>query len=261
MKLSDIRDFGDFRASSRIHLGERPRIGLTMFSGREGGKFYTKVQYNYVQSITDAGGIPVLIPSLPNLEVSAQFAAGIHGLILSGGEDISPLTYGAEPRVELGVTDLNRDRWELALLAACEERKIPIFGICRGFQIMNVHRGGTLYQDLPGETGTALGHAPFDNPMESLHHSITIEPDSALGRITESSELLVNSFHHQAVKTLGRGLKVSARSPDKIIEAAEDPNLPYFMGVQFHAEALPPIHPDYLRLFSALIAAAEESAG
>ena len=165
MKLSDIRDFDDFRVSSRIHLGKRPRIGLTMFSGRESGKFYTQVQYNYVQSIVDAGGIPILIPSLPDLEVSAQFAAGIHGLILSGS---------------------------------------------------------TLYQDLPGETGTALGHTPFDNPMESLHHSITIEPDSALGCITESSELLVNSFHHQAVKTLGRGLKVSARSPDKVIEAAEE---------------------------------------
>ena len=241
--------------------GRRPRIGMTMFSGREGHKFYTKVQYNYVRSIHDAGGVPILIPTLGDLDRSAEFAATIDALMLTGGEDMSPLTFGVEPRVELGQTDLERDRWELALLAACEERDLPVLGVCRGLQVINVHRGGTLYQDIHAETGSTLGHGPFQNPMESLHHTITIESSSRLGEIFGRSELVVNSFHHQALREIGRDLVVTARAADEVVEGAEDPGRPFYLGVQFHAEALPPIDPYYLRLFRALVEAAATFAG
>ena len=255
MNLSEIRGEGSTRTKGTT---ARPRIGITMFSGREGHKFYTKLQYNYVQSIYNAGGVPLLIPTLSNLDQSLAFAATIDGLMLTGGEDLNPLTYGAEPRVELGVTDLDRDRWELSLLRACEERDLPILGVCRGLQAMNVHRGGTLFQDISAETESSLGHAPYQNPMESLHHTIDLESGSRLQEIFGRSHLVVNSFHHQAVRDLGRDLVMSAVAADGIIEGAEDPARHFFLGVQFHAEALPPIDSYYLRLFSALVAAAKD---
>lgn len=233
-----------------------PRIGISLFSGREGHKVYTKVQYNYVQSITDAGGLPILIPTVSDSALAQHYADSLDALVLTGGEDLTPLTYFAEPRKELGLTNLPRDRWELALLAACEERDIPILGICRGLQVMNVARGGTLYQDINAETDSVMGHAPFQNPMESLHHSITIEPNSLMASIFEVDSLVVNSFHHQSVREPGTGLTITARAADGIIEAMEDRTRGFYLGVQFHAEALPPIDRNYLRIFTAVVDAA-----
>ncbi len=233
----------------------RPRVGITMFSGREGHKVYTKLQYNYVQSIIDAGGLPVLIPTSQGDQLVYPYVNSIDGLMLTGGEDVNPLVYGGEPRPELGDTDLERDRFELALVSAAESRGIPIFGICRGLQIMNVYRGGSLYQDLVAETGTTIGHAPFHLPMESRHHSIQITEGTRLHTIFRQPELVVNSFHHQAVKDVGKGLLVTARAPDGIVEGMEDPDLDFFLGVQFHAEAMPPLDPYYLTVFTAFVEA------
>lgn len=237
-------------------MSSKPRIGISLFSGREGHKVYTKVQYNYVQSVLDAGGTPILIPTVNDTERAADFVETIDALMLTGGEDIAPLVYNAEPRPELGGVDLNRDRWEIALLNASEERSIPVLGICRGIQVMNVARGGTLIQDIQAETDSMIGHAPTHLPMESLHHTIEIEPSSRLASIFETQSLVVNSFHHQAIKTLGDNLRVTARSSDQIIEAVEDDRLPFYLAVQFHAEALPPIDREYLRIFAAFVAAA-----
>ncbi|MDA3947845.1 MAG: gamma-glutamyl-gamma-aminobutyrate hydrolase family protein [Spirochaeta sp.] len=234
----------------------RPRIGITLFSGREGPKFYTKVQYNYVQSALDAGGTPVLIPTVTDTARAADFVDTIDALMLTGGEDISPLVYGAQPRPELGMTNLTRDRWEIALLRVAEAKRIPILGICRGIQVMAVSRDGDLYQDIQAETESLIGHMPFQNPMESLHHTITIDADSLLSKIFKEEQLIVNSFHHQALKTPGTGLTVTSRAPDGIIEAVEDTTYPFYLGVQFHAEALPPVDTAYLAIFTALIEAA-----
>ena len=234
----------------------RPRIGITLFSGREGHKTYTKVQYNYVQSTLDAGGTPILIPTVADTARAADFVDTIDALMLTGGEDISPLVYGAQPRPELGTTSLTRDRWEIAVLRAAEARRIPILGICRGIQVMGVSRDGDLYQDIQAETDSIIGHLPIQNPMESLHHTISIDADTLLSSIFKEEQLIVNSFHHQALKTPGTGLTVTSRAPDGIIEAVEDPTYPFYLGVQFHAEALPPVDPAYLAIFRALIDAA-----
>ena len=231
----------------------RPRIGVTMFSGREGHKFYTKLQFNYVQSIIDSGGLPVLIPTASNIGLAHEYISAIDGLVLTGGEDVNPLVYGGQPRPELGDTDLKRDRFELALVAAAESVDLPVFGICRGLQIMNVFRNGTLYQDLVSEIGTTIGHAPFHLPMESWHHSIEISDGSRLHEIFGRTEVVVNSFHHQAVSEVGNGLTVTARAPDGVIEGMEDPDRAFFLGVQFHAEAMPPLDTYYLKPFSALM--------
>lgn len=239
-----------------------PVVGITMFSGRESHKLYTKVQYNYVTSVVDAGGIPWLIPTVAPA-LAADIASRLDALILTGGEDVSPLMFHEEPRPELGLTNIPRDRWELALLAAAEERDVPVLGICRGVQVMNVHRGGTLYQDIAGQVANAIGHAPFQNPMESLHHSISTEPGSRMEELfppDADGRILVNSFHHQGLRDLGEGLTVTSRAPDGIIEGVEDPSRAFYIGVQFHAEALPPIDSGYLRLFHAVVAAAREFA-
>ena len=240
-----------------------PVVGVTMFSARESHKYYTKVQYNYVSSVVDAGGIPWLIPTVAETALAVEVVARLDALILTGGEDVSPLMFREEPRPQLGLTNLPRDRWELALLAAAEARDVPILGICRGIQVMNVHRGGTLYQDIASETSNPIGHAPFQNPMESLHHSISAEPGSRMEQLfppDADGRILVNSFHHQGLRDLGDGLVVTSRAPDGIIEGVEDPSRPFCMGVQFHAEALPPIDSGYLRLFHAVVGAAQEFA-
>ena len=233
-----------------------PVVGITMFSARESHKFYTKVQYNYVQSVVDAGGVPYLIPTLVDTTPAPKIAEQLDALVLTGGEDMAPLTFGEEPRKELGMTNLYRDNWELDLLAACENRNIPILGICRGIQVINVHRKGTLYQDINAQTESVMGHAPYQNPMESLHHTVSVKKETLLHRIFETEELVVNSFHHQAIKELGGELTVTSTAPDGIIEGVEDPARHFFLGVQFHAEALPPIDPFYLRIFTALVDAA-----
>jgi len=236
-----------------------PRIGISMFSGREQLRVYTKVQTNYPSSVHAAGGLPLLLPTPggPNeTERAEEAVATLDGLVLTGGEDMNPLVYRDEPLAELGTTDIARDRWELALVSAAEKKGIPVLGICRGIQVVNVARGGTLYQDIHAQTESRQSHFPRTMPMESLHHTVSVEPGSLMARIFETERLTVNSFHHQAVKDMGRDLIVTSRAVDGIIEAVEDPSLPFFLAVQFHAEALPPLDAYYLRIFEALVEAA-----
>lgn len=237
----------------------RPSIGISMFSAREQLRVYTKLQTNYPNSVFRAGGAPVLLPTLPDTAVAREMVEKLDALVLTGGEDMNPLVYGEDPHKDLATTDMVRDRWELALLEAAEARRIPVLGICRGIQVVNVARGGSLYQDINAQSESELGHFARTMPMESLHHTITVQPDTLLRRIFDVETLTVNSFHHQAVRDLGGSLEVSARAADGIVEAVEDPSFPFYLAVQFHAEALPAIDPYYLRIFEALVRAAETS--
>lgn len=234
----------------------KPAIGISMFSGREHLRVYAKVQTNYPNSVSAAGGSPMLLPTLPDPGAAAEMVERLDGLVLTGGEDVNPLVYEADPHRDLGTTDIARDRFEIALLEAAEKRGIPVLGICRGIQVVNVARGGTLYQDIHAESDSKMSHFPKSMPMESLHHRISVEPGSLLRRIFDTDLLTVNSFHHQAVREVGRDLQVTARARDGIIEALEDPSRPFYLAVQFHAEALPSVDPYYLRIFEAFVEAA-----
>lgn len=232
-----------------------------MQSAREGLRRYLKAQRNYAESVEAAGGIPLYIPQSAEPGRAAEYLEGMNALLLTGGQDISPLTYGEEPHQKLGAVDLQRDRWEIALYRAARELRLPILGICRGIQLMAVAEGGSLYQDIPAQTAGSTGHYPADMPMESLHHSIRIKEGSLLHSICGRDMLEVNSFHHQAVKEPGGPLQITAVSPsDDIIEALEDPSVPFLLGIQYHGEALKAIDPEYLELFHAFIAAAGETA-
>ena len=173
----------------------------------------------------------------------ADALAGIGGLLLTGGGDVDPARYGATPHEKLEEVDPARDEFEIALIAAARSRDLPIFAICRGVQVLNVAGGGTLVQDIPSEVTGALNHSLVvpPHPPYELAHEVWVEKDSLLAklmgeRLVGSDTCDVNSRHHQAVKTVASGYRVSATAPDGVIEAIEDPAARFCLGVQWHPE-------------------------
>ena len=205
----------------------------------------------YANSVTAAGGIPVLLPPVPGIE---HVAARLDGLILSGGGDIDPAAFGAQAHPATGGIRPDRDAAEFALVAAALERGLPFLGICRGLQVLNVARGGTLHQHLPGLVGHD-GHAPIPGSYGS--HLVRVEPASKLAGLLGDpgplAEFPVPTHHHQAIDRLGAGLTAAAWTADGVIEAVEltMPEAGFAMAVQWHPEA-----GDDPRLFRALVAAA-----
>lgn len=212
---------------------------------------------NYLKAIESAGGVPVVIPPLAP-EAIEPLLRGLAGLCLSGGPDIHPSAYGHEEHPELGPTWPDLDRAELAVAREADARGTPILAICRGAQTLNVARGGTLIQHLPDHVGTDVEHRQSGiGPQPS--HAVEIEPDSLLARVVGTTRIEVNSFHHQAPDRLGRGLRATATAPDGVVEAIEDPERDFVLGVQWHAEALSE-RPDNAELFRAFVEAARATA-
>ena len=195
---------------------------------------------DYRQSILHTGGEVRLVD--PSMAV-ADALAGIDGLLLTGGGDVEPARYGEAPHEKLEEVDLARDEFEIALIAAARSRDLPIFAICRGVQVLNVAAGGTLVQDIPSQVPGALKHSLVvpPHPPYELAHEVWVEKDSLLAklmgeRLVGSDTCDVNSRHHQAVKTIAPGYRVSATAPDGVIEAIEDPAARFCLGVQWHPE-------------------------
>jgi putative glutamine amidotransferase len=194
---------------------------------------------DYRQAILHVGGDPHIVDASMAPDAALK---GFDGLLLTGGDDVTPSRYG-EPTHEATVeAESGRDDFEIALVTAARRQGLPVFAICRGIQVLNVACGGTLVQDIPTQVTGALPHAlqvPPNQPY-SLAHEIWIEKDSLLSRLMRErlndDTCEVNSRHHQAVKTVASGFKVSATAPDGIIEAIEDPSLPFCLGVQWHPE-------------------------
>lgn len=203
----------------------------------------------YADKIAEAGGVPVLLPPLPGIE---QTLPRLDGLVLSGGGDIDPARYGAARDAATGPASAARDGAELALCIAALASGLPLLGICRGLQVINVALGGTLHQHLPDLTGHD-GHSPGEGRYGS--HEVIVAPGSRLARVLGRTELAVPTHHHQAIDKLGDGLMATARAADGIIEAVEwdaaDTGGPFMLAVQWHPEAGAD-----LSLFSGLIAAA-----
>ena len=195
---------------------------------------------DYRQSILHTGGEVRVIDASMSV---ADALAGIGGLLLTGGGDVDPARYGATPHEKLEEVDPARDEFEIALIAAARSRDLPIFAICRGVQVLNVAAGGTLVQDIPSEVTGALNHSLVvpPHPPYELAHEVWVEKDSLLARLlgerlVGSDTCDVNSRHHQAVKTVAPGYRVSATAPDGVIEAIEDPAAGFCLGVQWHPE-------------------------
>ena len=199
----------------------------------------------YLRAIEAAGGLPVVLPPIGD---AVEFLDRLDGVCLSGGPDLDPTAYGAlERHAELGPTEPGLDAFELSLARETDRRGLPVLGVCRGVQALNVARGGTLHQHLPGHRQA--------KPASVTTHEVRIRAGSRLARVIGSGGLAVNSFHHQAVDVLGSGLRAVAHAPDGIVEAVEGLGPRFVLAVQWHAEALADAR-RHGALFEALVAAA-----
>lgn len=198
----------------------------------------SRVSGDYIQAIVKAGGSPVIVPAVTDGEVLRSVVSHLDGLVLVGGADVNPLWYGEEPRQELGEVDPTRDLYELKLIKLATDQNVPILGICRGLQLLNVAFGGSLYQDIPSQrAGNYIKHNQ-ELPKGYGSHRAVIRKGSCLARILGKDTVAVNSYHHQAIKRLAPAFKAVAYAPDSIIEAIEGyPDHP-IMGVQWHPEGL-----------------------
>lgn len=198
----------------------------------------TSVSYtpqNFVNGVQQAGAAPLILP-VGSEEAARTYVGLIDALILTGGHDVNPMRYNESPHKRLQAIFPQRDTFDLALLDAAIKKGIPVLGVCRGMQIVNVYYGGSLYQDIDSQLGDqVLQHiqkSSFDIPI----HKISVEKESYLHQIT-GKEMMVNSFHHQAIKVVGKGLNVVANSPDGIIEAVEAKDADV-LAIQWHPETM-----------------------
>ena len=232
----------------------RPRIGIpcdTMDEAAGRGVRRMDVPEPYVLRVEEAKGLPILFP-IVDPALAPEYLALVDGLLLIGGDDVDPALYGAPPHARLGHVDRRRDDMEIACARAAAERGMPILGICRGVQLLNVAFGGTLHQHVPDAVKGSVAHG---GAGYGIAHEVEVAPGTRLKEIVGGGTLAVNSHHHQALDTCAARLVVTARSEDGLVEAAEDPRHPFLVGVQWHPERMPTA-PATKRLFAAFVKAA-----
>ena len=204
----------------------------------------------YMRAVELAGGIPVVLPPL-GPDLIAPLVDRLSGICLSGGPDLDPHGYGEGPDPHLGPTEPDLDNFELAVAKVADQRQMPILGICRGCQALNVARGGTLHQHIADLTDGSIEHRQAARGRMPTH-TVKIDPRSRLARIMGVSEADVNSFHHQSASRLGKRLKAVAWSPDGVVEGIESSGPNLYLGVQWHAESLVE-RPEHIALFRSLV--------
>lgn len=213
----------------------------------------------YTSAVVAAGGIPVILPA--HVAAMEDLLDSLDGIIFSGGGDIEASQWGEENHEKAGGFDKERDAFELQAIKKAVERDMPMLGICRGIQTINVALGGSLIQDIPDQLAGAQEHRQHEDGKmrDDVSHPITIEADgNLLHRIVGDTTLETNSFHHQALKDVGDGLEVIARTEDGVIEAVWNPSMSFGLAVQWHPEMLAASHPAHAAIFNALVEAAAQ---
>lgn len=228
-----------------------PLIGITAGNDPDNPSFYV-LRWDYVRSVDAAGGLPVVLTP-GGATKHPGLLDRLNGIVLSGGCDINPSFYGMGFHPTLSRTSVERDGFEIELVREAIARDLPVLGICRGSQIINVALGGTLIQDIPSRFGRSIIHNDSAKPRHTLMHPVTIDPESRLASLLRATELPVNSFHHQSIDQLGEGLVIAARSPDGVVEGIERPGSGFVIGVQWHPEAFWANGEHFAPLFQALV--------
>lgn len=212
----------------------RPVIGISDLH-KDGTN--AAVPRSYVDAVLLGGGIPVVVPLMHDDEKIIELLNSLDGIIFTGGEDFDPVYYNERPIQQMGKINAPRDEFDLKLLRLAVERSIPVLGICRGIQLINIAFGGTLYQDLSAQYHDNSIRHRQRQAKDEVSHSVFVEDNTIFADIVKERMLMVNSSHHQAIKDVARGFRVAGRSPDKIVEVIEkvdDDN--WILGVQFHPE-------------------------
>ena len=224
-------------------------VGIT--NGGDLGEGKYRIDTKYVSSVANAGAIPIMLTPTTAKEEIEQLLDMCDGILLSGGPDIDPSIYGEEKLAECGYVSDERDGFELELTKAALERNMPILAICRGIQILNVAAGGTLWQDIPSQIKTDVAHSSPTSDY-TARHNVKITDSKIIDAVGFNSDCFeVNSFHHQALKSVAQRFKVMAVSEkDDIIEGVYDPEAKYVVGVQWHPERLGEIDENARALFS-----------
>lgn len=230
----------------------KPLIGIgSDILSDEAGRDRAAGYLTYVEALRRAGAVVVLIPPQP--ENARELVETLDGILLAGGADCDPLLYGEEPHATCEPLDVRRQENDLALARFGRERGVPTLGICLGMQIMNVASGGSLIQDITSQVETEIRHA--SDPGDRARHDVRVEPRTTLAALVGDHPHNVNSSHHQAVARPGDGLRVAAFADDGIVEAIEDANHPFYLGVQWHPEDMSG-EPSASSIFGAFVAAA-----
>jgi putative glutamine amidotransferase len=218
---------------------------------------------SYVEAVLQAGGLPVVLPPLTDLRALRTLYERLDGVLLSGGDDIDPVRYGEAPHPRLGAVSPERDTAELLLARWAIADGTPLLGICRGLQVINVARGGTLWQDLPSDHPEGLDHyaSATLRRWDAIDHPVALAEGSRLAGLLGTTAIGLSSLHHQAVKRLGAGLRAVGYAPDGVVEAIEGDGEAFVVGVQGHPETLwQATEPRWRWLFAAFVAAARPTA-
>lgn len=235
----------------------KPIIGLCSSYEKNEENDRIFLNHEYLEAIRHFGGMPLVIPAEAGEDEQAFLLSQCDGLVLTGGDDIDPTLYGEQILNDTVKPAPERDVGESRLLRMATARAIPILGICRGAQIMNVYFGGTLYQDIPAQLETTVCHS-MDKPYHRTCHDCLVEADSPLHVWTGTDRIAVNSHHHQSVKDVAPGLAVMGRCSDGVVEAIWKPNAKFLCAVQWHPEKIWDIEESSAKIFTAFISACKE---
>lgn len=233
---------------------DRPLIGLTTYGRNAKGRYELQAEYSWC--VFRAGGAPVLLPPVGGGELACTWLDRIDALVLTGGGDVDPATYGGKSHPTMYTLDAERDASESSLAHEVLERDLPILAICRGLQVVNVVMGGTLYPHLPEVFGSKIAHRL--PPREPTLHSVRVTPGSKLANALGATEVEGVSWHHQAIRDMAPGLVATAYAPDGVIEGAEATDRQWLVGVQWHPEMSADRDPVQQRLFDALVDATRQ---
>ena len=227
----------------------KTKIGIVV-CGLENEKQY--VSDAYIQTIKAVGGLPIILPFVKSKTILQEYTELCDGFLFCGGDDITPLLFGQEPSFGIRKTDISLDLFQIRLMKAIIEANKPVLAICRGMQILNVACGGTILQDLNLADFDVINHMQTSISRQDISHKVTFTPKTKIQKLL-GGFAYTNSFHHQAIDHVGKGLIVSGTTGDDIVEAIEMPSQTFVVGVQWHPESMLDGASNMKQLFHALI--------